>query len=80
MSSKRYPEEFKLEAVKQISERGHAVADVASRIGVSQLSFLGSVCYIFSITKPSEAAFMTSLTTICDESIIELESVVKLAD
>ena len=34
MSSKRYPEEFKIEAVKQITERGHAVADVSVRIGV----------------------------------------------
>ena len=38
MSSKRYPEEFKIEAVKQVTERGHAVADIASRIGVSQHS------------------------------------------
>ncbi len=38
MSSKRYPDEFKIEAVKQITERGHAVADVASRLGVSQHS------------------------------------------
>ena len=38
MSNKRYPEEFKIEAVKQITERGHAVADVASAIGVSQHS------------------------------------------
>ena len=30
MSSKRYPEEFKIEAVKQITERGHKVADVWS--------------------------------------------------
>ncbi|RQW61215.1 transposase, partial [Vibrio viridaestus] len=28
MSSKRYPEEFKIEAVKQITEKGHSVADV----------------------------------------------------
>ncbi len=35
MSSKRYPEEFKAEAVKQITERGHSVADVAGRLGVS---------------------------------------------
>ena len=33
MSSKRYPEEFKIEAVKQVTDRGHAVADVASRLG-----------------------------------------------
>ncbi|HJW25819.1 MAG TPA: transposase, partial [Rhodocyclaceae bacterium] len=26
MSSKRYPEEFKIEAVKQVTERGHPVA------------------------------------------------------
>ena len=33
-----YPEEFKIEAVKQITERGHKVADVSARIGVSQHS------------------------------------------
>ena len=38
MSNKRYPEEFKIEAVKQVTERGHAVADIANRIGVSQHS------------------------------------------
>ena len=35
MSSKRCPEEFKIETVKQITERGPPVAEVASRIGVS---------------------------------------------
>ncbi len=30
MSSKRYPEEFKIEAVKQVTEKGHSVADVAT--------------------------------------------------
>lgn len=38
MSNKRYPDEFKIEAVKQITERGHGVADVSARIGVSQHS------------------------------------------
>ena len=38
MSSKRYQEEFKIEAVKQVTKRSHPVADVASRIGVSQHS------------------------------------------
>lgn len=33
-----YPEEFKIEAVKQITERGQRVADVSARIGVSQHS------------------------------------------
>ncbi len=29
MSSKRYTEEFKIEAVRQVVERGHSVAEVA---------------------------------------------------
>lgn len=33
MSSKRYPEGFKIEAVKRITERDHSVADVVGRIG-----------------------------------------------
>ena len=35
MSSKRYTEEFRAEAVKQITDRGHSVADVAGRLGIS---------------------------------------------
>lgn len=35
MSNKRYPEEFKREAVRQITDRGYSVADVASRLGVT---------------------------------------------
>ena len=31
----RYTEEFKLAAIKQITERGHPVAEVAQRLGVS---------------------------------------------
>ena len=35
MSSKRYPEEFKIEAVKQVTDRGHPASEVAGRLGVS---------------------------------------------
>lgn len=35
MSSKRYMEEFKIEAVKQLTDRGHSVVDVAGRLGSS---------------------------------------------
>lgn len=38
MSSKHYTDEFKIEAVKQVTVRGHAVADVAERLGISQHS------------------------------------------
>ena len=35
MKGIRYTDEFKSEAIKQITERGHNVADVAQRLGVS---------------------------------------------
>lgn len=38
MSGKRYPEEFKIEAVKQVTQRGHSVADVASRLDITSHS------------------------------------------
>lgn len=35
MSGKRYPEEFKIEAVKQVVDRGYSVTDVAKRLDVT---------------------------------------------
>jgi transposase len=38
MSARRFTAEFKAEAVKQVTERGHTVKDVAKRLGVSPYS------------------------------------------
>ena len=38
MSTKRFTDEFKVEAVNQVLGQGHRVADVAARLGVSQHS------------------------------------------
>ena len=35
MSKKRYTEEFKIEAVRQVVERGHSIVEVASRLGTT---------------------------------------------
>ena len=35
MSGKRYQEEFKIEAVKQVTERGYSIAEVADRLGTT---------------------------------------------
>ena len=35
MSGKRYPEEFKTEAVKQVIDRGYSVASVATRLDIT---------------------------------------------
>jgi len=38
MSGKRYSEEFKIEAVKQVTERNYPALQVASRLGVTSKS------------------------------------------
>ncbi len=38
MSGKRYTEGFKVEAVKQVTERGYAVSEVAERLGITSNS------------------------------------------
>lgn len=43
MQAQRYPEEFRIEAVKQVVEHGHAVADVSRRLGVSTHSLYKSI-------------------------------------
>lgn len=35
MSGKRYTEEFKVEAVKQVTDRGYKTSEVAKRLGVT---------------------------------------------
>lgn len=35
MSGKRYPEEFKIEAVKQVVDRGHSVSSVTTRLDIT---------------------------------------------
>ena len=35
MSSKRYTDEFKIEAVRQVTDRGFKAAEVAERLGVT---------------------------------------------
>lgn len=38
MRKSRFTEEFKAETIKQVTERGHKVVDVAQRLGVSDKS------------------------------------------
>lgn len=51
MSNPRYPEEFKIEAVKQETERGLPVAEVAARLGMSTHSLYA---WVKRYSKPQE--------------------------
>lgn len=35
MSGKRYPEEFKIEAVRQVTDKGYSIPEVADRLGTT---------------------------------------------
>ncbi len=53
----RYPEEFKIEAVKQITERKYPVADVAARLGVSTHSLYAWMkCYSTTAAERQQAS------------------------
>lgn len=43
MSSRRYADEYKAEAVKQVLECGHAVVDVARRLGTNKYSLYDGI-------------------------------------
>jgi len=43
MSSKRYTDEFKIEAVRLVAERGFKVAEVADRLGITTHSLYASL-------------------------------------
>jgi transposase len=49
MSAKRYPEKFKLAAVRQITEGGYTLSDVASRLDVTADSLYALTYSPFSI-------------------------------
>ncbi|WP_372239214.1 IS3 family transposase [Pseudomonas sp. DE0157] len=51
MSRQRYPEEFQIEAVKQVTEKGKPVADVAQRLGMHVHSLYA---WIKVYSKPQE--------------------------
>ncbi|SMD07836.1 transposase [Pseudomonas monteilii] len=54
MSRQRYPEEFKIEAVKQVTEKGKPVADVAQRPGMSVHNVHSLYAWIKLYSKPQE--------------------------
>ena len=47
MSGKRYTEEFKIEAVKQVTDRGYSVLDVAEQPGVTTKSLYDWIKLLF---------------------------------
>ena len=53
MSNQRYPEEFKIQAVKQVTEKKLPVSEVAARLGVSVHSLCAWICATANLKKNS---------------------------
>ncbi|WP_255433260.1 transposase [Pantoea sp. B9002] len=61
MSGKRYPEVFKIEAVKQVVERGHSIASVATRLDITTQSLYAWVKSTALTPQPRKFTLMPSL-------------------
>lgn len=70
MSKQRYTPEFKDEAVRQIVERGHSVAEVSERLGVSAHSLYKWV----NALKPSEDEKHYTELTAAKSEILKLKA------
>ncbi len=55
MSGKCYTEEFKIEAVKQVTDRGYKVGEVAKRLGVTTKSLYGWINKSQAAQKPRKS-------------------------
>jgi transposase-like protein len=64
MGKARFSDDFKLDAIKQITERGYSVADVSQRLGVSTHSLYGwvvsSECWTDSGTPTTDSGTPTN--------------------
>ncbi len=65
MSSKRYPEEFKIEAVKQVTDRGHPAAEVATRLGGGSLPTLCDWLKRYSLPEAERSELQGQAAEIC---------------
>ena len=61
MKGMRYPDEFKSQAVKQITERGYSVTDVAKNLGVSTKSLYKWRRELVGLDQPKMSADINAL-------------------
>ena len=83
MSSQRYTPEFKDEAVRQILERGHSVAEVSDRLGVSSHSLYKWVNAVKPDKTEQHAAELVEAKKMrkgLEEKVASGEEVVKAAE
>lgn len=76
MSKQRYTPEFKDEAVRQVTERGHSVAEVSERLGVSSHSLYNWVKAI----KPGNNELQAQELNVAKKEILTLRAQLRRAE
>lgn len=76
MSGQRYTPEFKDEAVRQVTERGYSVQEIAERLGVSQHSLYKWV----NANKPDNDAFREHQLVEAKKEILRLKAQLNRAE
>jgi transposase len=76
MSSARYTPEFKDEAVRQVVDRGHSVAEVAERLGVSSHSLYNWI----KAVKPGKNEQQTQELNEAKSEILKLRAQLRRAE
>ena len=76
MSNQRYTPEFKEEAVRQVIERGHSVAEVAERLGVSNHSLYNWV----NAVKPGKNEIQEQELNDAKKEILSLKAQLRRAE
>lgn len=76
MSNRKYTEEFKAEAIKQVTERGYKVQEVSERLGISSKSL-----YLWlRLARGSKGKHSQSNSNELREEIVRLKSELKRAE
>ena len=76
MGQRKYSEEFKAEAVRQVVERGYRVADVAQRVGVSPHSL-----YKWTrAARPTKAEQQSGELDVASAQIVKLKADLRRAE
>ncbi len=70
MARKRYSEEFRIEAVKQVTKNGYSITDTANRLGIHPTSLSGWI-------KRLESPAAVKKYKIMDESQAEIKKLQK---
>jgi transposase len=76
MSNRKYTEEFRAEAIKQVTERGYKVQEVSERLGISSKSL-----YLWlRLTRGSKGKPSQSNSNELRQEIVRLKSELKRAE